>query len=237
MIARVLAVRDAGPGAADKRLAACRRHGEGAAAFGSSEKLAQLGSLISTRNGAGLQVDALLAELGRAIETQKRQPAPVLDGAELADLDAARHDLRSGLRQRRLSHDGHHPLARYAAVLHARDDLLADEAALLEGHSVQLIEQRLVREGVAEHVVLAALGHAERDAMRVILVRRGAVGLIAGERPIRADGDELAIAHLGQSRIGEPYRLLAAPVRLVGPAPDGGDRVVGGDVAECRPWP
>ena len=44
-------------------------------------------------------------------------------------------------------------------MLHARHHLLADEAALIEVDAVQLIEHRLMREGVAEAVVAAALGH------------------------------------------------------------------------------
>ena len=42
-------------------------------------------------------------------------------------------------------------------MLHARDDFLADKAALLEIDPVQLVEQRLMREGVAEGIVARRL--------------------------------------------------------------------------------
>ena len=50
-------------------------------------------------------------------------------------------------------------------MLHARHHFLADEAALFEIDAVQGIHGRLVRERVAVDEVLAALGHAERDAL------------------------------------------------------------------------
>ena len=82
---------------------------------------------------------------------------------------------------------------RRTAMLHARHHLLADEAALLEVDAVQLIEHRLMREGVAESVVAAALGHAKRDAAGVILI-------LAGERAA-----EIAeISALAGSRMRSP---------------------------------
>ena len=89
-----------------------------------------------------------------------------------------------------------------------------------------------MRKRVAESVVLAALGHALRDAVLVILVLRRAVGLFVRERPVRADRHELAAPHRRQARIGKHQWRLAPPVRLVGPTPDGRDRVVGGDVPD-----
>jgi hypothetical protein len=49
-------------------------------------------------------------------------------------------------------------------MLHARDDFLADEAAFREIDPVQLVEQRLMRKGIAEGIVLAAFRHAEAYA-------------------------------------------------------------------------
>ena len=46
--------------------------------------------------------------------------------------------------------DDHHALAGGAAVLHAADHLLTDEAALAERHAVEQVHVGLVREGVAE---------------------------------------------------------------------------------------
>jgi len=57
-------------------------------------------------------------------------------------------------------------------VLHPGHDLLPDEAALRERDAVKLVEQRLVRERIAEHEIAPALGHAERDAVRMIGVGR-----------------------------------------------------------------
>ena len=56
-------------------------------------------------------------------------------------------------------------------MLHAAHHFLTDEAALGERHAVEQIDVGLVREGVAEDVVLAALGHAEGDAVGVIVLR------------------------------------------------------------------
>ena len=60
-------------------------------------------------------------------------------------------------------------LPRRAAMLHARDDLLPDIAAFGEVDAVQLIEQRLMREGVAERVVAAAFRHAEPDTQSLVV--------------------------------------------------------------------
>ncbi len=75
--------------------------------------------------------------------------------------------------ERRLAFDRHDALADVGAVLHAAHHLLADEAALVEGDAVQQVEVRLVREGIAEGVVLAAFRHAERDAVGVVRCRLG----------------------------------------------------------------
>ena len=77
-------------------------------------------------------------------------------------------DFAARLKRRAALDDRHDALAGGAAVLHAAHHFLPDKAALAERHAVELIEVGLVREGVAEGIVLAALGHAERDAMGVI---------------------------------------------------------------------
>ncbi len=66
------------------------------------------------------------------------EPRPPIATSPAMHLDAAR-------RQFLVSRYGHDALPHRGAVLHARDDLLADEAALGEGDAVELIEQRLVR--------------------------------------------------------------------------------------------
>ncbi len=54
-------------------------------------------------------------------------------------------------------------------MLHARDDLLPHEAALLEADAVKEIEAGLVREGVAIGVVLAAFGDRKRNAIGFVI--------------------------------------------------------------------
>src|SRR5690606_26634645 len=99
--------------------------------------------------------------------------------------------------QRLLGDDRHDALSRRAAMLHAGDDLLADVATLCEARPVQLVEERLVREGVAERIVPSALRHAEADA----------VGMIVGLFGVELDrslstADQQPEAEGGQAGIG-----------------------------------
>ena len=66
------------------------------------------------------------------------------------------------------SFDPHDALARGPAMLHARDDLLADVAALVEIDAVEQVEVGVVREGVAVGEIDAALRHADGDAQRLV---------------------------------------------------------------------
>ena len=109
-------------------------------------------------------------------------------------------DARAGSGEGAHALDGHDALPRRAAMLHARDDLLPDIASLLEVDAIQLIEQRLMREGVAERVVAAAFRHAEADAHGVIV--RFLSGLAAKLRRARSAGNEKAKAKLGQPGVG-----------------------------------
>jgi hypothetical protein len=52
---------------------------------------------------------------------------------------------RAGLGSKAVEAHGHHPRARRAAVLDARDHLLADEAALVEVDAAELVHVGLVR--------------------------------------------------------------------------------------------
>ena len=54
-------------------------------------------------------------------------------------------------------------------MLHARDDFLADIAAFGEIDAAELVHVGLVRKGVAIAEIEAALRHAERDAVRLVL--------------------------------------------------------------------
>ncbi len=49
-------------------------------------------------------------------------------------------------------------------MLHARDHLLADIAALPEADAAELVEQHVMRKGVAQRIVGAAFGDAVGDA-------------------------------------------------------------------------
>ena len=69
---------------------------------------------------------------------------------------------------------------------HARDDLLADIAAFLEIDAVQQVEIGVMGKGVAVGEIDAALGHAERDAKRLVFARR-APAPIAGRLGARQD--------------------------------------------------
>src|SRR5690242_19282066 len=86
------------------------------------------------------------------------------------------------------------------AVLHAAHHLLADKAALGKGHAVELIEIGIVWEGIAKGVVLAALGHPQRDAMRMVVL-----GLNL-QSPARADevGRQRRLGQGAQSERSEP---------------------------------
>ena len=85
-------------------------------------------------------------------------------------MPAGRHrdaDFRRGV----VVADRHGAGARRAAMLHPRNDLLADIAAFAEIDAAELIHVGLVRKGVAVAEINAAVRHAERDAMRFVFAR------------------------------------------------------------------
>ena len=75
-------------------------------------------------------------------------------------------------------------------MLHARHDLLADEAAFLETYAAHLVEQHVVWEGVSQRIVGAAFGDAIVDAERVPVdlggARRGGGAVMAEDRLLEA---------------------------------------------------
>ncbi len=103
------------------------------------------------------------AALTRSMRAMAR---PVRAGgrAKRADRPPVDCQLRAGRGQGTFSLDDQHPPPGRAAMLHARDDLLADIAALLEADAAGLVEQHVMREGVAELVVGPAFGNAVGDA-------------------------------------------------------------------------
>ena len=92
-------------------------------------------------------------------------------GAHGADLALAGRDRGAGLRRRAVVANRHGARARDAAMLHARDHLLADIAAFGEIDAAELVHVGLVREGVAVAEIDAALRNAERDAVRLVFAR------------------------------------------------------------------
>ena len=104
------------------------------------------------------------ASPARSIRT-RASPRNPSDRPELPDVRVARMQL--GAAAGRASPNALTPEmrgARRLAKLHARHDLLSDVAAFLEIDPVELVKARLVRIGVGEGVVLAALGnHAAPD--------------------------------------------------------------------------
>ena len=121
----------------------------------------------------------------------------------------------------------HHARARAAAVRHARDDLLADEAALVEIDAVKLIHVGLVREGIAVDEVEPAARHAERDAVRFVV--RGIDQLraeIGGGLTGKMRRQHAAQAKLRQPRIGDsdrPTEVCALPPQAAS-TPSASDR-------------
>ena len=75
----------------------------------------------------------------------------------------------AGFRREAVEGDRHDAVARGAAMLDARDHLLADVAALVEIDAAELVHVGLVRKGVAIDEIEAAARHAERDAMRLVV--------------------------------------------------------------------
>ena len=97
-------------------------------------------------------------------------------------------------------------------MLHARHHFLADIAALPEADAADLVEQHVMREGIAQRIVGPAFGDAVRDAERMpvgfVRVGRGLPGVVAQHRPV----DEAAVAKRVES--------VCEPVESVCEAPE-----------------
>ena len=98
----------------------------------------------------------------------KRERFASRRGAERADRELAVQDGRPGRRRGAGEFDARDALARGSAMLHARDDLLADIAALVEIDPMEKIEIGVVREGVRIGEIEAALGRADGDAKALV---------------------------------------------------------------------
>ena len=96
------------------------------------------------------------------------RPRPPAAEPVHADLLVARHHRHAGVGRKAVVGDRHDAVARGAAMLHARHDLLADIAALVEIDAVELVHVGFVRERVAIDEIESAARHAERDAVRLV---------------------------------------------------------------------
>ena len=114
----------------------------------------QVGGPVRMRNALAPPAVHRLA-LGACISSTRssRSRASALVAAhraDRADRAGAGRDLAAPAASGASPSTMHDALARGAAMLHAADHLLADEAALGEGDAVEQVEVGLVREGVAE---------------------------------------------------------------------------------------
>ncbi len=92
------------------------------------------------------------------------------DRAQPSNRKTIRQNVRSASWQRLFRRYGQDARPRCSAMLHARHHLLSHITAFLEVHAMQEIEARLMREGVAIGVILAAFGDGERDAIGFVVV-------------------------------------------------------------------
>src|SRR5690606_23864779 len=90
--------------------------------------------------------------------------------------------------------DEQHAAPRGAAVLHARDDLLADVAALVKTDAAHLVEQHIVWKSIAQRIVRAAFGNARGDTKSVPGPEIGGGGLRRVGAPGRRLIREAAVA-------------------------------------------
>jgi hypothetical protein len=99
--------------------------------------------------------------------------------------------------------DRHGACARGAAMLHPRDDFLADIATFAEIDAAELIHIGFVRKGVAVAEINAAMRHAKRNAMSLVFARidrsRAEIGGGVGSKLRRNDRPH---AKRRQARIG-----------------------------------
>src|SRR4029077_19213463 len=187
---------------------------------------------------AGTQRQAGGLRLLGAVEAQKRKPRVFADRAERAYGYAAGRDLGAGGRQRSLSFHADDAFARDAAMLHARHDLLTDEAAFVEIDAGEPIEHRLMRKGIAKRVVAPPLRHAKGDAVCVILILRGdraaeiARIRLRLKQDAQAEGREARIG-IGDGAVGKPGRR--APGRGYGEGRILGDLDLGSELVEAAP--
>src|SRR5690606_24909153 len=120
-------------------------------------------------------------------------------GRHRAERTASRHDFGACCRKISCGIHLHNAAPRRAAMLHARDDLLTNIAALSEGDAAKLIHVGVMREGVAISKIDGSLGYAEGDSVSVVMTRAG--GCVARRGNRRAGCDDAAKAEFPNARI------------------------------------
>src|SRR5262249_60805139 len=120
---------------------------------------------------AGAERGAARRGLLAAAEAQRRESTAGHARPHQTDALVARHHRNTSVRRCALEAYGNHACACGCAVLDARDDLLADEAALVEVDAAKLVHVALMRKRIPVSKVGAALRDAKRDSMSLVLRR------------------------------------------------------------------
>src|SRR5690606_32039012 len=101
------------------------------------------------------------------VDARNREALTSMGRPHSAHAAAFYRQVGARLRQRGIGRYKQHAPARRASMLHARNDLLPDIAALAEADAICLVQKNVVREGIAKLIVLAAFGDAMGDAQAV----------------------------------------------------------------------
>ena len=158
----------AGPGAAG--LSVGMQAGSAAHAMGCLAGMRTTsGSASLDGEAAGGERLAGIERVRNAVDAHQRDALALRRRAHRADRLVAGHDADASLRRELLEQHLDAAGARGAAMLHARDDLLADIAALVEIDAGEAVHVGLVRKRIAVHEIEPAARHAERDAMGLVV--------------------------------------------------------------------
>ena len=106
--------------------------------------------------------------LARLVDAHDGEGSGSFDRAERTNFATADRDRGAGYGQGTLGGDRHQPATCRRAVLHARDDFLADIAALLEIEPAIAVHHQVMRKEVGRVAVFRATGNAIDDTQRGI---------------------------------------------------------------------
>src|SRR5262249_8880212 len=118
-------------------------------------------------NGTGDKVVARRERVFGPVEPQHREGAPTRRRSEGADRVLGRSYRRARVGGEAVICYRYNAGAGFAAMLHARHDLLTDEAALVEIDAVELVHIGFVRKRVTINEIEAAARHAELNPVRL----------------------------------------------------------------------